>query len=88
MSEMFLKVEAAVAEAVLGADADPEFFSKLRIFLADHPGLIGRAAIAAMRTPTVAMIDSVSDPGFEEDNGLSDSEARYIWSTMIDEALK
>jgi hypothetical protein len=88
MSEMVLKVEAAVAEAVLGAGASPKFLAKLGVFLADHPGLIGRAAIEAMRTPTVAMIDSVSDPGFEEDNGLSDSEARYIWSTMIDEALK
>jgi hypothetical protein len=51
MGELVLKVEAAIAEAVLGADADPEFFAKLGIFLADHPGLIGRAAIEAMQEP-------------------------------------
>jgi hypothetical protein len=54
MSEMVLKVEAAIAEAVL-REEHHEFIAKLGIFLENHPGLIGRAAIKAMRTPTDAM---------------------------------
>lgn len=47
---MILRVEAAIAEAVIET-GDKEFASKLGLFLADHPGLIGRAAIEAMRNP-------------------------------------
>lgn len=52
-----LQVEAAIAEAIIETN-DKEFASKLGLFLADHPGLIGRAAIEAMREPTERMCEA------------------------------
>jgi len=55
---MILRVEAAIAEAVIET-GDKEFASKLGLFLADHPGLISRAAIEAMMEPTKTQLDAM-----------------------------
>lgn len=48
MSEMILRVEAAVAE-VIAELGDSDLASRFGLFLAEHGGTIGQAAIKAMR---------------------------------------
>lgn len=55
---MILRVEAAIAEAVIGT-GDKEFASKLGLFLAEHPGLIASAGIAGMHEPTKAQLEAM-----------------------------
>lgn len=82
---MILRVEAAIAEAVIET-GDREFISKLGLFLADHPGLIGRAAIEAMREPTQDMAKVGTDARWQ--SAVRDANnAREIWRAMIDAAL-
>lgn len=80
-------VEAEIAEAVVET-GDREFMSKLGLFLASHPGLIGRAAIAAMREPTGEMINAGADT-FLFDAGKPDisGQPTKTWQAMINTAL-
>lgn len=48
---------------------------------------VARAAIAAMREPTEAMVRSVVREVYPNDQGLSEFEAADIWGNMIDAAL-
>jgi hypothetical protein len=82
MGEMVLRVEAAVAEAVLGSGASPKFIAKLGVFLANHPGLIGRAAIEAMRKPTDEMKAAMAP--WSRTTGHHEG----VWISGIDAALK
>lgn len=77
---MILRVEAAIAEAVIEA-GDKEFASKLGLFLADHPGLIGRAAIKAMREPTKTQLAAM------EPWSRTTGHHELVWKAGIDAAL-
>ncbi len=87
MSEMISRVEAGIAEAVVES-GDREFISKLGLFFASHPGLIGRAAVAAMREPTGDMINAGAAT-FTFDAGKPDisGQPTKTWQAMIDEVL-
>jgi hypothetical protein len=74
-------VEAEIAEAVVET-GDREFISKLGLFLESHPGLIGRAAITAMREPTDLM-----GLGLPADYRPGSHSATAIWRYMVDAAL-
>jgi hypothetical protein len=87
---MIAQVEAALASAI-GEHAGADLRSKFGLFMADHPGLLARAAIEAMREPTDSMIQSAvakDDPGSSVFNEpyvpISHEEA---WRAMIDAAL-
>jgi hypothetical protein len=60
MSEMILRVEAALAE-VIAERGDKALASAFGLFLANHKDELGSAAIAAMREPTQEMMEA----GFE-----------------------
>jgi len=80
---MISQVEAALAAAI-SDHADPELRSKIGLFMADHPGLLARAAIEAMREPTEAMVDA----GYEAGGYTPDpSNIEGAWRAMIDAAL-
>jgi hypothetical protein len=67
---------------VLGSGASPKFIAKLGVFLADHPGLIGRAAIEAMREPTDEMKAAMAPWG------RTTGHHEGVWISGIDAALK
>jgi hypothetical protein len=90
MSEMILRVEAALAE-VIAERGDKALASAFGLFLAAHKGELARAALAAMREPTDQMKKSAySECGTTDLDSPEDFESHYggIWETMIDEALK
>lgn len=47
-----------------------------------------KAVVAAMRSPTMDMVDAVHDSGAEMLHPRGSVEPRLIWCTMIDTALK
>lgn len=75
MNEMIERVARAIAEAQMGPGYDWTCF-------VDE----GRAAIAAMRAPTEAMIDEGADELRAGD--LTRTTPPHVWRAMIDAALE
>ena len=71
MSEMVGRVAVVIAEAIDAATAQGDFAKD-----------IARAAIAAMREPTEAMIRACDWPNTDRNSSLED-----VWRVMIDAAL-
>jgi hypothetical protein len=80
MSEMLERVALALLEADIGPGGWPETWVNREIWYRR-----ARAAIAAMREPTLAMLLATEDcPGIGDERG----GVRAEWEAMIDEALK
>jgi hypothetical protein len=74
MSEMVERVERAIENATSDMEGSP------------MPSHLARVAIEAMREPTAEMVKHVEKhPGLL---GYGDDGFDWIWSTMIDAALK
>lgn len=86
---MIAQVEAALA-SVISEQADADLRSKIGLFMADHPGLLARAAIEAMREPTEQMVIQAYENSHEADSARLDSNIDFAaptWRAMIDAAL-
>jgi hypothetical protein len=95
MNEMVERVARKLSESTPVSDYEDvppaEVFSRPRyLFLAEHYRALARAAIAAMREPTEAMVvagnySDLSGLGYVPDPY---KEADVMWRDMIDAALK
>jgi hypothetical protein len=107
MSEMIERVAKAIAETIalahikhnlreIGQEDQLEEYLKMfpiKVTLADSD--VARAAIEAMREPTVEMVEAVDIEGETDAGGginatysVGSEEAKKVWQAMGDRALK
>jgi hypothetical protein len=107
MSEMIERVAKAIAETIalahikhmvmeIGQEDKLEEYLKMfpiKVTLADSD--VARAAIEAMREPTVEMVEAVDIEGETDAGGginatysVGSEEAKKVWQAMVDRALK
>jgi hypothetical protein len=107
MSEMLDRVAKAIAETIalahikhnlreIGQEDKLEEYLKtfpIKVTLADSD--VARAAIEAMREPTVEMVEAVDIDGETDAGGginatysIGSEEAKKVWQAMIDAALE
>ncbi len=86
-SEMVELVKGAIGNAA-DAWAAGEGCDEVGVLDAEYCERLARAAIAAMREPTEAMLDALDDPDAAERLLQRASWREDIWRAMIDGALK
>jgi hypothetical protein len=107
MSEMIDRVAKAIAETIalahikhnlreIGQEDKLEEYLRMfpiKLTLADSE--VARAAVAAMREPTIGMVDAVDLEGETDAGGginatysVGSEEAKKVWQAMIDAALE